>query len=107
MVSFTSSKDHFIIWFILGEVLLFAGILFFAKISEQIKYLNQKNRKSILMLFLGGTGALFFIRLALDWTFIALIAYVGTLFVYLLYARTYIVELNKLMTKYLKFLGEA
>jgi len=87
----------------LGEILLFAGILFFAKISEQIKYLNQKKRKEILILFLAGTGAIFFIRLVLNWTFIALIAYAGTLFVYLLYARTYIVEINKLMTKYLKF----
>ena len=105
LLSFLSHADNFILWFIMGEILLFSGILFFAKISEQIKHLKERKRKETALLFFAGTGMIFFFRLILGWTIIALISCLATLIVYLLYARTYIVELNKLLKKYFKIIG--
>ena len=105
LISFLSHEDNFMIWFIIGELLLFSGLLFYAKISEQIKHFNEKRRREIALLFMGGSGAVIFFRLVVEWSFLALGAYVATLIVYLLYARTYVVELNKWLGKYFKMIG--
>jgi hypothetical protein len=89
----------------MGELLLFSGLLFYAKISEQLKYLNERKRRETALLWMAGSGLVIFLRLVLETTFFALIVYAATLIIYVLYARTYVVELNRWLSKYFKIIG--
>lgn len=86
---------------LLGDALYFGGILFFAKISEQIKHMSHKKRKELLFFFLGGTGLVIIFRLIFKWSFFSFLISAATVIIYLLYARTYIPSVNILMSKYI------
>lgn len=104
LISFLSDDDNFILWYIIGQALLFSGLLFYAKISEQIKNIEKDRRSQLSTLFFGGTGMVIFFRLIFGWRIMALITFVITEFIYLIYARSYVVELNKFFDSHFPFL---
>lgn len=105
MISFLSDVDSFFLWYIIGLSLLLSGLLFFAKISVQIRNINHRKRREIALFFIGGTGLVLFIRLILGWRILAGISSVGTIIIYLFYAKTYVVELDKFIKSNFTFLG--